>query len=148
VASTSKGLFDGLASQTSLPVRTKEQQGNILINSHGHPWSVYCNACDKAMADAHFHCSICDGGDYDLCQDCVVSGKLCPGEGHWLIKRFIQDGKVVNSTTERISPRSTRVSKPIKIEDLMQSPMEEKKEMPGSFADETKTLTEEPQIPT
>ncbi|KAI6860296.1 hypothetical protein KC334_g21349, partial [Hortaea werneckii] len=39
VASTSKGLFDGLASQTSLPVRTKEQQGNILINSHGHPWS-------------------------------------------------------------------------------------------------------------
>ncbi|KAI7475607.1 hypothetical protein KC351_g9985 [Hortaea werneckii] len=147
-ASTNKAFFDGLASQTRLPVRTKEQQVNILINSHGHPWSVYCNACDKAMADAHFHCSICDGGDYDLCQDCVVSGKLCPGEGHWLIKRSIQDGKVVNSTTERISPRSTRVSKPIKIEDLVQSPSEEKKEMPGSFADETKTLTEEPQIST
>ena len=143
-------FFKGLASHGNLALRTKEQPATVLVNSHGHPWSVYCNECDKAMADAHFHCSICDGGDYDLCEECVAGGKLCPGEGHWLIKRFIKEGKVINSTTERISPRSSRPSKPIKIEDLVQKPVktEEKKEMPGAFADDTKTLAEEPRIAT
>lgn len=140
---------EDLLSHSNLPVRSKElpKPSTILINSNGHPWSVYCNECDKAMSDAHYHCSICDGGDYDLCEECVASGKLCLGEGHWLIKRFVKDGRVVSSTTERISPRSARPSKPIKIEDLMHKP-EEKKEMPGSFADDTKTLAEQPRIPT
>jgi len=90
------------------------------------------------MADAHFHCSICDGGDYDLCENCVTSGKLCPGEGHWLIKRFIKDGKVITSTTERISPRKLR---PATTEDL------QVKEMPGTFAEDIKTLAEETRVP-
>lgn len=62
-------------------------------------WQVCCNSCDQAMADVHYHCSICDHGDYDLCESCVQAGKLCPGEGHWLIKRTIKDGHVLNSTT-------------------------------------------------
>jgi next-to-BRCA1 protein 1 len=32
---------------------------------------------------------------------------LCGGAGHWLIKRFIKNGKVINSTTETIAPRKT-----------------------------------------
>ncbi|KAK3044319.1 hypothetical protein LTS18_001598, partial [Coniosporium uncinatum] len=64
-------------------------------------WSVYCNACDKPMANAHYHCAICDDGDYDLCESCVRVGMHCPGEDHWLIKRFVSGGKVINSTTER-----------------------------------------------
>ena len=57
------------------------------------------------MLDAHYHCSICDGGDYDLCEGCIASGKLCPGDGHWLVKRFIQNGRVISSTTERLPPK-------------------------------------------
>ncbi|KAK5129585.1 hypothetical protein LTR08_003050 [Meristemomyces frigidus] len=151
-------FFNELASLTGhgdLALRTREPTATVVDN-HVHPWSVYCNACDKAMIDAHFHCSICDGGDFDLCEACVTSGKLCPGEDHWLIKRSIKDGKVITSTTERISPRSAKKS--FKIQDLLQTQglpaqaekVEEEaaKEMPGAFADDTKTLAEETRVAT
>ena len=136
-----KPFFDKLAEQGTprgLAFRTREPP--VLVNTGGHPWSVYCNECDAAMPDGHFHCSICDGGDYDLCERCVTSGKLCPGEGHWLIKRFIKDGKVINSTTERISPRT---KKPVQINEL-----DVEKEIPGAFTDDTKTLADTPTSPT
>lgn len=118
---------------------------HALPNTHVMPtapcrtaaWSVYCNECDKAMANEHYHCSICDDGDFDLCQECVSAGKLCPGDGHWLIKRFIRDGQVINSTTERVSPRKVK-----SIPSLIKTEPEPEKEMPGAFTDETKTLAE------
>lgn len=125
-----KDFFDNLA------LRGRESAATLINNCH--PWTVYCNSCDVPMSDAHFHCSICDGGDYDLCEKCVASGKLCPGEGHWLIKRFIKDGKVIASTTERISPRKTR---PAQTEEV------EVKEMPGAFAEDAKTLADETRVP-
>jgi len=131
-----KNFFDALAkegSHSGLVFRSKPQPAGTANNTH--PWSVYCNECDVAMADAHFHCNICDGGDYDLCEGCVNSGKLCPGEGHWLIKRFIEDGKVVSSTTERVSPRKVKEG------------AEVEKEIPGAFTEETKSLAEQT-IPT
>jgi len=128
-----KDMFDNLALRARNSVAT-------LVNHNGHPWSIYCNECDAPMANAHFHCSICDGGDYDLCENCVASGKLCPGEGHWLIKRSIQDGKVVASTTKRISPRKPTF---VKTEDIMVG------DTPGGSAvnTKTKTLVENPQRP-
>lgn len=92
----------------------EEQFKHLMNDTHraavGGVWQVFCNNCDKPMKDAHFHCSICDDGDYDLCQSCVTAGAGCHGEEHWLIKRFIADGKVVNSTTETIAPRSSKVT--------------------------------------
>lgn len=104
-------------------------------------WSVYCNECDKAMDDVHFHCSICDGGDYDLCKECVSEGKHCAGEGHWLIKRFIKNGEVVPSETERVSPRKANALP--KISSL-------EKDVPGAFdiPEESKTVSEEPRVAT
>lgn len=99
-------------------------------------WSVYCNECDSGMDNVHFHCSICDGGDYDLCAKCVESGKLCPGEGHWLIKRTIADGKVIASTTERIAPK-------VKKQSVESNDIETHRESPGAFTEDTKTLNEE-----
>nr|OQO25736.1 hypothetical protein B0A51_10200 [Rachicladosporium sp. CCFEE 5018] len=91
------------ATSCELAFRNREPALNSSNTTTVHPmWSVYCNECDAAMQDAHYHCSICDSGDYDLCEGCIATGKLCPGEGHWLIKRFIKDGKVITSTTERI----------------------------------------------
>jgi next-to-BRCA1 protein 1 len=117
-----------------LAFRSREPAVTPVAPAQGQ-WSVYCNSCDAAMYNAHYHCSICDGGDYDLCEACISGGTLCPGEGHWLIKRTIQDGKVVTSTTERIG-RKAETEKKIK------------KEVPGAFAEETKTLAEELSKPT
>ncbi len=93
------------------------------LNMHGS-YSVFCNECDHAIPGAHYHCSICDDGDFDLCQSCVDSGVLCGGKGHWLIKRVVRNGKVINSTTETIAPKSVKV--------------EDEKEVPGAFTSDVK----------
>ncbi|KAI0386676.1 hypothetical protein F5Y04DRAFT_69576 [Hypomontagnella monticulosa] len=72
------------------------------------PFTVCCNSCDRPVPDSHFHCSTCDDGDFDLCQDCVNQGITCYGEGHWLIKRTIKDGQVNYSTTH-VAPKSSRI---------------------------------------
>ena len=106
-------------------------------------WTVYCNECDEAMDDVHYHCSICDSGDFDLCESCVDGGKLCPGEGHWLVKRVIKEGKVISSTTERLPPKPRSQ---IALADLLNTEVD--KEMPGAFTEDTKTLNEESLPPT
>ena len=87
-------------------------------------FTICCNHCDKPIPDAHWHCSICERGDFDLCQDCVEKGCLCDGADHWLIKRFVKGGKVINSTTETIAPK-----KATKIEE---------KAIPGAFTSDIK----------
>ena len=89
-----------------------EQRQNAVRNNTDIPapqtvssFSVYCNQCSQPIPDEHYHCSICDQGDFDLCQSCVDDGQLCFGEGHWMIKRFVKNGKVINSTTETIAPK-------------------------------------------
>ena len=91
-------------------------------------WVVYCNNCNHPMDDEHFHCSVCDNGDYDLCPACVDSGIHCPGDGHWMVKRFVKNGNVVNSTTQRIPPK-VKATEP--------------KDIPGAFTDEKQSVTYE-----
>jgi next to BRCA1 gene 1 protein len=71
-------------------------------------FTVCCNSCDKTIPDSHFHCATCDDGDFDLCQDCVDKGITCFGAGHWLIKRTVNNGVIVSSTTEKIAPKKPR----------------------------------------
>ncbi|KAK8185780.1 hypothetical protein BC567DRAFT_171571 [Phyllosticta citribraziliensis] len=96
-------------------------------------WSVYCNQCDSPITNEHFHCSICDEGDYDLCKRCVDAGEHCPVSAHWLVKRFIQNGKVTNSTTERIGPKSKPEDLKMEFEAKSEPISEENKGMPGAY---------------
>lgn len=78
------------------------------VISHNSPSGMFCidcNNCGRSIANEHYHCSICEYGDYDLCPQCVDAGASCRGEGHWLIKRVVEGGLVTNSTTEKIPPR-------------------------------------------
>ncbi|KAF2758311.1 hypothetical protein EJ05DRAFT_475638 [Pseudovirgaria hyperparasitica] len=87
--------------QTQLAFRAKD----TTVASPSCAWSVYCNQCDKPMSNEYFHCSICDDGDYDLCVTCNETGFHCRDASHWLVKRFVQNGQVVNSTSERVAPQ-------------------------------------------
>ena len=98
---------------------------NIHKNTIPANFTIYCNHCDRPVPDAHWHCGICDGGDYDLCQDCVKQGRLCANDDHWLIKRFLKDGEVINSTTETMAPKK--------------SSKLETKDIPGAFTSDIKT---------
>ncbi|MCJ1352571.1 MAG: hypothetical protein MMC33_002555 [Icmadophila ericetorum] len=87
-------------------------------------FTVCCNKCDTTIPDTHWHCSICHDGDYDLCRDCVSRGEHCGVEGHFLIKRSIENGKVISSTTE------TMPKKVVKTEPT--------KDIPGAFTTDIK----------
>lgn len=84
-----------------------ETKAPALQECTKRPFTVCCNSCDRAVPEAHFHCSICDDGDFDLCQDCVNQGISCHGEGHWLIKRTVINGDIKTSNTQ-IAPKSAR----------------------------------------
>lgn len=68
-------------------------------------FAICCNSCEKTTPFVHYHCSTCDDGDFDLCQDCVDKGISCYSSEHWLIKRTKINGQIVNSTTEKIAPQ-------------------------------------------
>ncbi|KAG9243258.1 putative next to BRCA1 gene 1 protein [Calycina marina] len=74
-------------------------------------YSVYCNHCTEAVADEHYHCSICDAGDYDLCPGCVKNGVTCQGDDHWMIKRVVKNGRVTSSSTEVLPPKPVPAAK-------------------------------------
>lgn len=81
------------------------------VVSHASPNGVFCidcNHCGRSIPNEHYHCSICDDGDYDLCLQCVEAGVACLDDEHWLIKRLVKDGQVTNSTTETVQPRKAR----------------------------------------
>jgi hypothetical protein len=93
-------------------------------------WSVYCNNCDTNMLNEHYHCNICDEGDFDVCATCKNQGIHCRNENHWLIKRFLDSrGYVISSTTETVGPK-----------------VKEELTMPGAFTEEKKI--EETEAPT
>lgn len=84
----------------------------------GAMFAVCCNSCEQNIPDAHYHCSTCDDGDFDLCQSCVEQGITCYSDDHWLIKRTMNNGQIVNSTTETIAPKLKLKAKaePVKVE--------------------------------
>ncbi|KAI9805648.1 MAG: hypothetical protein M1833_005140 [Piccolia ochrophora] len=86
---------------------------SIMYTLPGASYSILCNGCTDAIRTAHYHCSICENGDFDLCQKCINNGQTCGGEGHWLIKRmFKEGGELIQSTTETIAPRKKSATAP------------------------------------
>ncbi|KAJ5632984.1 hypothetical protein N7490_009323 [Penicillium lividum] len=95
------------------------------VISHSSPSGMFCidcNNCGRSIANDHYHCGICENGDYDLCPACVTNGASCRGEGHWLIKRSVENGIVTNSTTETVAPQQPQVQE---IKPLDPSPAQE-----------------------
>jgi next-to-BRCA1 protein 1 len=75
-------------------------------------YGVSCNNCNGSVPYAHYHCSTCDDGDFDLCQSCIDQGITCYSDDHWLIKRTVVDGHIIKSSTEKISPKPKPKPKP------------------------------------
>lgn len=120
----------------------QDNQVRFPVISHNSPNGMFCidcNNCSRSIANEHYHCSICEGGDYDLCPQCIDAGASCHGDGHWLIKRVVMNGVVTNSTTETIPPRSSsaaQTSEPASaaVPSQQQSAPEQVPEMSGVAA--------------
>jgi next to BRCA1 gene 1 protein len=93
----------------------------------GHHFTVCCNECNRTIPDIHWHCGICDDGDYDLCGHCVSKGLHCGVEGHFLIKRTIENGKVLSSTTVTLHKRIGKTDTRENVGSLTDEPKEQPK---------------------
>lgn len=115
-----------------------DQEDGTLPATHkaaaGGAFCIDCNHCGGSIANEHYHCSTCEKGDYDLCLQCINSGVTCEGDDHWLIKRFVKDGVVTNSTTEKVAPRKPQVQETEKepAVEVHEAPSEKAPEVPDA----------------
>ncbi|MCJ1437632.1 hypothetical protein MMC27_007019 [Xylographa pallens] len=121
-AFTDREQFYSELSKLSKACRLRASEHSFHVP--GAAFTVCCNSCTANIPDAHWHCSICEDGDYDLCRHCVTSGVHCGVAGHFLIKRSIENGRVISSTTETVPKKVVKV--------------EAEKEVPGAYTTEIK----------
>lgn len=76
----------------TVPAKPKTRE--VVVNQ---VYAVYCNICNVNVDSVHYHCGVCDSGDFDLCERCVEEGKHCNNAQHWMIKRTIANGEVISS---------------------------------------------------
>lgn len=85
------------AVNTARPDKRKKKKKHGKVPSDFADFSEYpammvnldCNICDQAISGPYAHCSKCDGGDYDLCRDCLAQGAICDGNGrHRMVKVY------------------------------------------------------------
>lgn len=135
------------SSMTSPQYRRFEMNEDTLpfpAISHHTPRGMFCidcNNCRRSIPNEHYHCSICEGGDYDLCTRCVIDGASCLGEGHWLIKRSVVDGVVTNSTTETIPPRQPKMQQALASTKLASDSVAAAPAVPEKVVENTVDLT-------
>ncbi|KAL9044539.1 MAG: hypothetical protein Q9214_002330 [Letrouitia sp. 1 TL-2023] len=56
---------------------------------------VWCNECGALTTEDHYHCNICDGGDFDLCSTCIRQEIRCYNPEHQLVRRRLKGGLFV-----------------------------------------------------
>lgn len=107
------------------------------------PFPICCNNCANVIPNTHWHCSICDDGDFDLCANSVKKKVLYNAPGHCLIKWFLDGEKVLNSTTETLAPKKDTKSEPKTSSAKKDTNIEFEKEIQGAFTSENKATVEE-----
>ena len=134
-------FYAELASLSSKDSKATLRNPMPSLSAAGTSFTICCNSCDAPIPNAHYHCSKCDDGDFDLCETCYNNSIRCNGDDHWLVKRGVKDGKVTSSSTETIAPRKSIAS----FFDIKNdSPPTATKEIPGAFTQEIKEAFQQP----
>jgi tetratricopeptide (TPR) repeat protein len=61
--------------------------------------SIRCDGCGLWVDDdqCHYHCGVCNDGNFDLCRGCFDKGTTCDGgRSHSLVKRVVKEGRFVS----------------------------------------------------
>lgn len=77
----------------------KEQEASPKVsNDDSH---LECDVCTWSIPKSalHYHCNICAGGDWDVCEDCTNTGATCVELAHTLVERTMLDGVWVEVTS-------------------------------------------------
>ena len=84
-ARTLLNWFPPLTQYEHLPDANLETQNmEITAIGNGLLKTIHCNICQLHCGKVFFHCSVCDMGDFDICNKCYESGAHCLDEEHLL----------------------------------------------------------------
>ncbi|CAA9959481.1 Arp Ankyrin repeat protein [Pyrenophora teres f. maculata] len=87
-------LLNGYVGETD-----KEQEASLKVsNDDSH---LQCDVCTSTIPKSahHYHCNVCAGGDWDVCEDCTKTGATCVELAHTLVERTMLDGVWVEVTS-------------------------------------------------
>jgi ankyrin repeat protein len=64
-------------------------------------YRVHCDNCKTWIPNwnPHYHCGICNAGDFDLCQGCFDKGVFCFHKSHQFIKLHVRDNRFIEITS-------------------------------------------------
>jgi ankyrin repeat protein len=77
----------------------KSRENGIFIQEDGLPTTAisvladitsrWCDVCVLGILkeDVYYHCSICNGGDFDICKECFAMKAHCLDESHTIIQK-------------------------------------------------------------
>jgi ankyrin repeat protein len=87
-------LLEDHCRKNDVPEEILETARKVL---NGCEYRVMCDHCEAGIlnSNAHYHCSICDHDNFDLCQRCLDDGNICHSESHSLTKRTFSGDEMV-----------------------------------------------------
>jgi hypothetical protein len=59
---------------------------------------LICDRCAKLITSWAFHCNVCEGGNFDLCAECLMSGRHCPDKEHLLVEIEERPGEGIHNS--------------------------------------------------
>lgn len=70
----------------------------VPLEDQGDDSNLECDICTSkiTVTALYYHCGICAGGDWDMCEDCELRGASCSGATHVLLKRMTKNGVAVD----------------------------------------------------
>ena len=73
----------------------------VPVESSDDDSKLECDICTSKISATAFcyHCGICAGGDWDMCEDCELRGASCSESTHTLLKQVIKNGVTVDVKT-------------------------------------------------
>ncbi|OAF98565.1 uncharacterized protein CC84DRAFT_1106051, partial [Paraphaeosphaeria sporulosa] len=74
-------------------------------NGNHHQSRLECDVCTSKIPTTvfHYHCNLCAGGNWDICEDCRKCGATCVDPAHLLLKRTMLNGVWSEITTNHDS---------------------------------------------
>jgi ankyrin repeat protein len=87
-------LLDGWGEETD-----KKQEASPRVSNN--PPRLECDVCTSSIPTIarHYHCNLCNSGDWDVCEDCRKMGATCMESAHTLVDRTMLDGTWVDVTS-------------------------------------------------
>jgi len=60
---------------------------------------INCNECGEITTDAHYTCTLCEAGNFQLCLKCISKPTSCYDDSHKLRRRAVKNGRLVDEET-------------------------------------------------